>query len=229
MKLLARAWLAAERLRRRGERDGVSREELIRREAPGRSFADIGCMWNVDGRFSFLAEEAGAASVTGFDAMEPTPAFRAEHERRSSRVRFVRGDLHDERSVEQIGVHDVVLCTGVLYHSPSPFLLLERLRALTGELLILGTHTIPEVPGLEQACVFYPGMSAAGRAPFGRAVAGALGLSSEFDPTPEMAYANYWWGVTRSAQKAMLATAGFELVEAREVRPLFTDFVCRRI
>jgi hypothetical protein len=29
---------------------------------------------------------------------------------------------------------------------------------LTGELLILGTQTLPEVPGVRGACVLYPGL-----------------------------------------------------------------------
>ena len=48
---------------------------LIRRHAPGKSFADIGCMWGVNGEYAFAAEEAGATRVVGVDVFGPTPEF----------------------------------------------------------------------------------------------------------------------------------------------------------
>jgi len=34
----------------------------VREHAPGHSFADIGCMWGVNGEYAYLAEEAGATA-----------------------------------------------------------------------------------------------------------------------------------------------------------------------
>ncbi|HVS28448.1 MAG TPA: hypothetical protein VHE14_02790, partial [Solirubrobacteraceae bacterium] len=74
--MLGHAWIAAARLRRRlGRARPVRYDELLARHAPGASFADIGCMWSVDGRYAFMAERAGATSVTGCDVMAPTAAF----------------------------------------------------------------------------------------------------------------------------------------------------------
>jgi lipopolysaccharide export LptBFGC system permease protein LptF len=56
-----------------------------------------------------------------------------------------------------------VWCTGVLYHTPNPVHQLMQLREITGEVLFLGTHTIPEVTGVEQACLYYPHLSADAR------------------------------------------------------------------
>ena len=64
MPLLARTWIATARARSVLGRARRPREELVRRFAAGRSFADIGCMWGVDGAISFLAEENGATAVT---------------------------------------------------------------------------------------------------------------------------------------------------------------------
>ena len=66
-----------------------------------------------------------AATVTGVDVMAPTAPFSAELERRGSKVRFVQGDLHEPAIVERIGRHDVVWCSGVLYHAPHPLLTLS--------------------------------------------------------------------------------------------------------
>jgi SAM-dependent methyltransferase len=208
-----RVWLAVHRLRRavrRRLRPAPPREDLIRRHVPGRSFLDVGCMWSVDGALAFLAEEVGATSVTGIDLMPPTGRYLEEHARRRSVVRFVLGDLHDEPVAAEAGVHDVVWCSGVLYHAPNPLLTLVRLRALTGQLLILSTEALPELPGLAGGCVFYPGLDAADRAVY-TAVQGnrRVGVSEPFDPA--RGYENWWWGITPSALRGMLTASGFEV------------------
>lgn len=219
VSLPARAWMAAARARSRlrdRRRLAPPREELVGRHAPGRSFLDVGCMWQIDGAIAFLAEEVGASPVTGLDLMPASAAFEAEHERRNSSMGFVQGDLHDPAVLERAGAHDVVWCSGVLYHAPHPVLTLERLRTVTRELLILGTEIIPEVPGLPQACVFYPGMDAGARAAFSLPGAGAtrVGLDTAFDRCA--GYGNWWWGLTPSAVRGLLTVAGFEPREERQ-------------
>jgi hypothetical protein len=211
--LLARTWILAGRARRRLARRTTPREELIRRYAPGRTFADIGCMWRVNGEISFLAEESGATAVTGLDLMAATAEFVSEHERRGSQVRLVRGDLHDAHTIAEVGPHDVVWCSGVLYHAPNPLLTLERLRSITRQTLILATETIPEVPGLAQACVFLPGLPDADRRAYAQARPGtvALGVSTPFHPG--QSYGAWWWGLSRSAVAGMLRAVGFEIAE----------------
>ena len=100
-------------------------------------------MWSVHGRIAFVAEEAGATAVTGVDVMGETPEYQAEHAARDSGVRFVQGDLHDPSVLDAAGRHDVVWCSGVLYHSPNPVLTLERLRSVCGETLLLATEVLP--------------------------------------------------------------------------------------
>lgn len=235
MHLPARAWIAAARLRRRrGRRRGFdeweNRKKLIPRLAPGRSFVDVGCMWEAHGEVAFRAEEAGAEPVTAFDGMNPTDEYLREHERRSSAVRFVQGDIHDPAAAEAIGEHDVVWCTGLLYHTPNPLLMLGRLASITRETLILATHTIPEVPGVEGACVLFPALSDEGRAAHAQAwPPGTMGVTEPFEPGPLMTYANYWWGISPSALMGMLAVSGFEPVEVSKGSPFSIDVVARRL
>jgi hypothetical protein len=190
------------------------------RFAPGATFADVGAMWGVDGEIAFAAEEARARAVTAVDVMAPTERYEAEHVRRESAVRFVRGDLHDPATVEAVGVHEVVWCSGLLYHTPHPLLTLQRLGELTGRTLLVATETLPEVPGLRGACVFYP---AAEPAPF--AAPGRAGLETPFDAA--RGYENWWWGITRSALEGMLETAGFAVQEVHD-DVLHTTVVARR-
>jgi hypothetical protein len=231
--ILTNLWLGAARGRRklRGDPDHrAAREATVRELAPGKSFADVGGMWSIHGRIAFLAEEAGASRTILFDGMDPSPEFEAERERRSSSVSFVQADLHDAAIAEELGALDIVWCTGVLYHSPNPFLLLQHLRRMTAELLYLGTLTIPEVPGVEQGCVFYPGASQASQTALGRAFGGGHpGMDAPFDDQPMMGYANTWWGISLSALRSMLELAGFELVEQRAWSPFHADVIARPV
>ena len=215
MPPLTKAWLSAARVRRklgRRLRPVTSREELVARHAAGRSFVDVGCMWHIDGALAFLAEESGATAVTGVDIMPASERFKSEQLRRDSIVRFVQGDLHDQATTEAIGVHDVVWCSGVLYHAPNPLLTLERLRAITGELLMLATEALPEAPGLHGACVFYPGLRDSDRRAYVPIGGGErIGVTKPFDPA--QGYVNWYWGITPSALEGMLRATGFELVE----------------
>ncbi len=213
MSLLARAWSTAARVRRRIAPDPAPREQLVARFAPKRSFADIGCMWGVDGAIAFAAEDSGASDVTGLDVMPASDAFERERARRGSRMRFVQGDLHDPATMARVGPHEVVWCSGVIYHAPHPLLTLERLRVITTETLILSSETIPEVPGLRQACVFLPALADADRRAHAAARPGrtALGVSEPFDPA--QAYGAWWWGLSRSALGGMLRATGFEVIE----------------
>jgi hypothetical protein len=230
------AWLTSARARGRRRRDPDvvgRRRELVRRLAPGRSFADIGGMWGIHGQIAFLAEEAGADPVVLLDAMEPGERYRSEHARRSSAVRFVRADL-DDPAIASHGRYDVVWCTGVVYHSPSPLAQLRNLRRITDGELLLGSHVIPEVPGIDSACIWYPGLGEGGRNAFRRAHGGdqaprAIGVTEPFDPAPEMEHANWWWGITPSALRSMLAVAGFEVVEEMTYTSFLLDLLVRPV
>jgi len=183
------------------------RDELVARFAPGRSFLDVGAIWSVHGAIAFAARDAGATRVTALDVMAPTPEFT----RRQGDVRFVQGDLHDPETVAAAGEHDVVWCSGVLYHAPHPLLTLERLHALPGETLLLATET---VRGRGRWATFAPdpGSHPAHAKPF----------------DPRDGYGNWWWAFTPSAVEAMVAASGFDVTERHATRHHLT-LVARKI
>ncbi|MBI5104693.1 MAG: M28 family peptidase [Solirubrobacterales bacterium] len=171
---------------------------------------EVGCMWSVHGAIAFAAEAAGATRVTGVDVMGETPEYRAEHARRGSAVRFVGGDLHDPATVAAAGVHDVVWCSGVLYHAPHPLLTLQRLRELTGRTLLLATEVLPEVRGLRRAAVFAPDPHVHPGRPQ--------------PPDAATGYAGWFWLPTPSATRALLEAAGFAVTE-EHAAPFHRTFV----
>jgi SAM-dependent methyltransferase len=113
-------------------------------------------------------------------------------------VRFVQGDLHDEAVLAAVGPHDVVWCSGVLYHAPHPILTLERLRAITapGGTLLLATEVLP-VPG--RVAVFAPPRWI------------HPGRPARFDPA--RGYGNWFWLPSPATVRALLGAAGFAVVE----------------
>lgn len=216
---------------RRGEVVGSYGDlpRYVRSFAPGRSFADVGCMWGVNGEYAFLAEEAGATEAVGVDVFGPTPEFSQRHAERQSRVRFVLGDVTAPDTLAEIGQVDVVLCAGVLYHHPSPFDLLVALRRICRQTLILRTSTIPEVDGLPQAAVYYPMLDAEARRLWNLKSLGVgrqAGITEAFDPRE--GYGNWFWGLTPSCVRALLETAGFR-VEKRATEAFAQTFVCTAV
>jgi hypothetical protein len=197
--VLGRSLTAVARLRARLGSAAPPREELIARHVAGRSFVDVGCMWTIDGALCFAAEDAGAASVTGVDVMPASERFDAERQRRDSKVRFLQGDLHDPATVAAVGSHDVVWCSGVLYHAPHPLLTLERLRELTGQTLLLATETVADTPGRRNTCIIAPGRD---EHPNAEPPAG-----------PNAGYGPWYWGISPSALRSMLKLTGFSVVE----------------
>lgn len=230
---LTGAWLATARARaRRHARPDrwETRSGLVDRlVTPGSSFLDLGGLWNVHGEIAFRAERAGADRVVVFDGMDPTSEFEEKHRQASSGVTYVQGDLHDPEDVGDLGTFDVVWCAGVVYHSPNPYLQIQHLRRLTGKWLMLGSEVIPEVPGLENACVFYPGRSGGAERAFAQAYGDRAstypGMTHPFDETPLLGYGNMWWGLSPSALGSMLRYSGFEVREELSYDWSFRDYL----
>jgi len=197
--MLGRTLSAVARVRARVGSATPPRETLIAEHVAGRSFVDVGCMWSIDGALCFAAEDAGAASVTGVDVMAASERFSAEHTRRDSSVRFVQGDMHEPATIAEVGPHDVVWCSGVLYHAPHPLLTLERLRELTTGTLLLATETIAETPGRRDTCVIAPSPD---EHPNAEPASG-----------PAAGYGPWYWGISPSALHTMLRLTGFAVAE----------------
>jgi tRNA (mo5U34)-methyltransferase len=111
----------------------------------GKTFLDIGA-W--DGFFSFEAERRGAARVLATDSFvwegnvpgKSKEGFLAARALLNSAVEDMHIDPLD-LSPDSVGMWDVVLLAGVLYHLRHPWLLIERAASITKELLILETAT----------------------------------------------------------------------------------------
>jgi tRNA (mo5U34)-methyltransferase len=156
----------------------------------GLSVLDIGA-W--DGFYSFEAERRGADRVVATDSFaamaggaSSPAAFLLAKRVLNSRVEHREVDVLD-LSPSTVGVFDVVLFLGVLYHLRSPLLALERVFHVTKRLLILETH-VDLFSARRPAMIFYPG------------------AELNRDPTN-------WWGPNPPAVIRMLEAAGFRTVQ----------------
>jgi tRNA (mo5U34)-methyltransferase len=161
----------------------------------GKSVLDIGA-W--DGVFSFEAERRGADRVLATDSYcwsgegwGTKDGFLTARRILGSGVEDVEIDVMD-LSPERVGTFDLVMFVGVLYHLRHPLLALERVASVTGDQLILDTHTaMTEEPA--PAMRFYPG------------------TELNDDPTN-------WWGPNPPAVEAMLRDVGFSRIEQKHPR-----------
>jgi tRNA (mo5U34)-methyltransferase len=176
-------------------------------DVTGKTVLDVGA-W--DGYFSFAAERQGASRVVALDywtwATHPaaivdrtgtstTPTwdpvglpgkkgFEIARDALGSNVESVCREMHVLDPTE-LGQFDVVLLLGVLYHTRYPVEMLEKVSALTRELMILETESFT-IPGFEDA---------------------KLG---QFFETDELAGDDSnWWSLTEPAIAGMCRASGF--------------------
>lgn len=91
------------------------------------------------GYFSRYLTELGL-HVVGVDA-RPENIFEAQ--KRHPEVKFLVHNIEDP-VVCQLGVFDLVLCFGLLYHLENPFLAIRNLNTLTGKILVVESMVIPD-------------------------------------------------------------------------------------
>ena len=124
----------------------VNQEETSKRweqyglpkELVGKTFLDVGC-WG--GQFCVEAVNRGAGQAVGIDIVQNAHVDNAIDDP----ISFLQMDVFSPHFLT-LPRFDVVLCAGVLYHTPDPVGLLTRLKAVVSDngTLYLETVIIPE-------------------------------------------------------------------------------------
>jgi SAM-dependent methyltransferase len=124
--------------------DTTNRTRLIEHYTPiaGKTFLDLGAADGYEARALALRGAARAIAVEGRQGpFELARAARDELGLGNHDVLQLDARRIDEAG---LGVFDVVVCFGLLYHMQNPYNLLRRIRRVAGELLLLETHVAPE-------------------------------------------------------------------------------------
>ena len=147
---------------------GVKPIDLLNQEADvifsypvkGKSFMDIGA-W--DGFFSFQAEARGASRVLATDwfcwggpGWGTKAGFNFARDALNSKIDDVEIDVPNI-SPQHVGISDVVLLSGVLYHVKDPISIIETVSKVAAECLIIET-AVGLVDVKEPAMLYLPGM-----------------------------------------------------------------------
>ncbi|MCU0544675.1 MAG: DUF1698 domain-containing protein [Oscillatoriaceae cyanobacterium Prado104] len=162
----------------------------------GMTVLDVGA-W--DGFYSFASEKRGAKRVLATDSfvwqspMFGKGGFELARTVLNSQVEDMEIDVL-ELSPEKVGVFDLVLFLGVLYHMRHPLLALDRVFSVTGKQLILETH-VDMLDCQRPALAFYPRAE----------------LNND---------ATNWFGPNALAVQGMLESAGFRDIKIVNTSPV---------
>lgn len=209
------------------------KDRWIETLSAGKSFMDIGGLWGTRNEKVSVALKAGARVATMADI---TPLDHQlwrdldEHCRQLGVTGYHRAQLDvveppaDHASL----VHDVVHCSGIIYHVPDPYRMLANLRKLAGEHLIITSMVVPEriknrkgkLDFPADRAAFVPSLTEATRAivaehfdELGLSV-GAVNMPLDEpwrwpDGTPN--YGPWWWLMSPVFLRGLIEVAGFEI------------------
>ena len=193
-----------------------------------RTFADVGGLWNTVNETVSVAMLAGASQATMIDQLPLGGKWwKLFHERCEalgvSGYRSVQGDITNDRIADEIGRFDVTHCSGVLYHMPSPFHMIQNLISITKEWFVLTSMVVPErienefgeVRLSEGELLSVPLLSGQHRRimiEYFRErkmnVGGLTVQSSYFRPNGALAFGPWWWLFTRETLVGMCELFG---------------------
>ncbi len=100
---------------------------------------DVGA-WN--GCFSFECERRGASEVIAYSLENPNESgFNKLKSLLNSKVSYVQGSVYS-LSPETLGMFDIILFFGVLYHLRYPLLAIDRIRTVSKGMVFIETHIV---------------------------------------------------------------------------------------
>ncbi|MGH8233685.1 MAG: hypothetical protein ACREPU_05745 [Rhodanobacteraceae bacterium] len=153
------------------------KDQWIAELVAGKSFMDVGGLWGTKNEKVSVAVNAGAARTTMADIAPLGHALWNDFDARCARLGihgYAKRHLDIVELAQEVAEvhHQIVHCSGIIYHVPDPYRMLANLRRVTDEHLILTSMVVPE--SIENAAghltfprdraVFVPSMTEATRA-----------------------------------------------------------------
>jgi hypothetical protein len=181
-------------------------EEVLDRSAldfPSLTAVDLACH---QGWFALHVARRGFREVLGVDCRDEHLADTALMARLAGAgsIRTMKCDIEEARAAD-IGVHDVTLMLGLLYHLENPVRALRLGRAVTRRLFVIETQVVPHMSGVVDW----------GAYTFQRHMVGAFGIVDETEEThaPEASARGICLAPSIEALAWLLRRVGFARVE----------------
>lgn len=191
----------------------------------GKSFIDVGGLWNTVNEKVTVAAKAGAVRTAMLDVMPAGNHLWKMFDERCAEAGVVcddciSGDINEPSIVERVGIYDVVHCSGVLYHCPNPVFTFNQLRKITRETLIFASIGIPStisnakgsIHMEEGSCLFVPALSELQKSVLTEHFSGIEMGGINFDFGGEN-YAPWWYLFTGGFIEALHRLFGLDILE----------------
>jgi hypothetical protein len=212
------------------------RDEWITRIAPGKSFVDVGGLWGLVNEKISPAYAAGATHLCMVDIWEPESEWWQKFRQHCTAkgigpVSEVVSSIDNPGICARVGKHDIVHCSGVIYHCPNPFLTVRSLMSLATDIILLATAVMPPVIENEfgrikfssESAVCVPLITEENRKIVDIYMTdnyggGAYGVNAPVsswyfdDGAPN--YGPWWWLWSADYVAKMLTTCGLEIIES---------------
>ena len=209
------------------------KDRWIEALAPGKSFMDVGGLWGTRNEKVSVALKAGARAATMADIAPLGHQLWQDFDEHCRRLGIsgyacTRLDVVEPPADQAALVHDVVHCSGIIYHVPDPYRMLANLRKLASEHLIITSMVVPEHIENAQGRLDFPADHAAfvpSLTDITRAIVAAhfdaLDLSVAAintplaepwrwpDGTPN--YGPWWWLMSPAFLRGVIEVAGFTI------------------
>lgn len=206
-----------------------SKQEAVKHHASNRSFLEIGGLWNGNEQCT-NALNSGATTATMLDVAPLNSRHWSDfHQKVGDRVNCVVGDFVELALIGMVKPHQLVYCSGVLYHHPHPLLFLQQFRRVVAEVGIISSAITPtklvtaagnlDIP--DSTALFVPALRANDAAvlkAYWNSVMNpavgqrAIGITEQcsFNLTN---FAAWWWLFTEQSLKAAVESVGFNIIE----------------
>lgn len=199
------------------------RDRMVQEVARGRSFVDIGGLYEIVKERVSVAHRAGASRVALMDVEPPENPWWAEMEQRLrangvEEFTLISRDISDYKGPR----FDVAYSSGVLYHVPDPLGYLRMVVEMAQEYCIVASTVCPAVMETpagtvrvpEAGALFIPALDGTERAVV-EAYMHERGRQGFMTGAGTRDFRNYypnWWLPTKEAFVAMCQVAGIDVI-----------------
>lgn len=200
----------------------------------GKSFADIGPLWETVNEKISVAHQSGATSLTAIDQFPADNPFWGRFHERMKNMGINCKSIYSNVLDYNGEAFDVVNCGGVLYHAADPITLLKKLKSITKQRLILTSTITPKRINNEEgefvlpdgALVFVPALSMQNKKILARHWNIFLGGRPDGGLTNETRwdinnYNHWWWLFTPSVLDGMCISCGFRILRTHAENDLY--------